>query len=185
MNTEYLSEDFHNFARFLHEIENFPQRKNEILNNLNSLFNGIEDYSVRITGNQLLITLNENGIVFPSTRLSDGTMRFLCMLIILNQPVPPSLIVIEEPEIGLHPDMLHKVADLLLEKSKETQIVVTTHSSDFLDAFSSQPESIMVCERIDNQTQFHRLDEVRLANWLSDYSLSKLWNSGEIGGTRW
>ena len=104
----------------------------------------------------------------------------------LFHPEPPSLICIEEPEIGLHPDALQLVAEALREASERTQLVVTTHSEALVDALSDDPESVVVCEKdFDHSTQFQRLDGDRLAKWLEDYHLGELWRRGEIGGNRW
>ena len=78
-----------------------------------------------------------------------------------------------------------KIADLLVEASKRTQLIVTTHSDVLIDALSEQPESVLVCEKHDGQTQIKRLDRDDIAHWLKDYRLGQLWTRGEIGGTRW
>ena len=109
----------------------------------------------------------------------------MCLLAILCDPSPPPLVCIEEPELGLHPDILPKLADLLVEASERTQIVVTTHSDILVDALTEQPEAILVCEKHDGQTTMRRLDGETLAHWLETYRLGELWTSGEIGGTRW
>src|SRR5690606_24023930 len=117
--------------------------------------------------------------------LSDGSLRFLCLLALLCDPAPPPLICIEEPEIGLHPDLLNRVARLLIEASKRTQIIVTTHSDLLIDAFSERPEDVVVFEKHDGATRMKRLDEAELASWLEEYRLGELWTRGRIGGTRW
>ncbi len=93
------------------------------------------------------------------------------------------LICIEEPEIGLHPDMMSTIADLLVEPSGRTQLIVTTHSEALVS--SLPPESVLVCERDYLGTHLRRLDPERLKKWLENYSLGELWSMGEIGGTRW
>ena len=120
-----------------------------------------------------------------ATRLSDGTLRFLFLLTILLDPAPPGLIVIEEPELGLHPDLIPKIAELLVSASKRTQLIVTTHSRVLIDALGEDPESVVVCEKHDGQTTFERLDGERMKEWLEKYSLGDLWSKGEIGGNRW
>ena len=93
--------------------------------------------------------------------------------------------VIEEPELGLHPDLLPTVADLLVSASERSQLVVTTHSDALVDALTDTPESVIVCEKHDGQTEMGRLDKADLAKWLKDYTLGNLWSSGQIGGNRW
>src|ERR1700742_3728706 len=89
----------------------------------------------------------------PAARLSDGTLRYLCLLTILLHPEPPPLICIEEPELGLHPDIIPKVADLLVDASHRTQLIVTTHSEALVSRLSEIPESVVVCERDDRGTR--------------------------------
>src|SRR6202034_1027015 len=119
------------------------------------------------------------------SRLSDGTLRWLALLIILLNPTPPPLVCLEEPELGWHPDIVPTLADLLRDASTRTQLIVTTHSTSLVDAFSDTPEAICVCEKVEGATQIRRLDRDKLKVWLNDYSLGHLWASGEIGGNRW
>ena len=113
-------------------------------------------------------------------------MRYLCLLAILCDPDPPALVGIEEPELGLHPDMLPKLADLLVGASERTQLIVTTHSDILVDAMTERPESVVVVEKHDGKTEAKRLDATKqLQDWLGKYRLGQLWTRGEIGGTRW
>ena len=111
--------------------------------------------------------------------------RYLCLLAILLHPDPPPLIAIEEPELGLHPDIIPQVAKLLVAASERTQLVVTTHSDVLVDALTRQPDSVIVCEKVDGESQFRRLDADQLKDWLEKYTLGQLWSMGEIGGNRW
>ena len=120
----------------------------------------------------------------PATRLSDGTMRWMMLLTILLDPEPPALVCLDEPDLGLHPDMMPALADLLLEASERVQLVVTTHSDGLVDAFRERPEYIVVCEKQDGATTLRRLEPEALKEWLKSYSLGELWNSGQIGGRR-
>lgn len=117
--------------------------------------------------------------------MSDGTLRYLCLLAILCDPKPPPLICIEEPELGLHPDILPKLADLLVAASQRTQLIITTHSDILVDAMTERPEVIVVCEKHIGQTEMRRLEKVDLISWLEKYRLGQLWTKGQIGGTRW
>jgi predicted ATPase len=92
---------------------------------------------------------------------------------------------IEEPELGLHPDVLPTLAGLLKEASQRTQLIVTTHSDVLMDAMSDTPESVVVAERGDNGTTLTRLNADKLKPWLEKYRLGQLWTRGDIGGTRW
>jgi predicted ATPase len=117
----------------------------------------------------------------PATRLSDGTLRFLSMCSLLLMPTPPPLVCIEEPELGLHPDALSLVAELLVAASARTQIIVTTHSDALVSALTEHLESVLVCEHRGG-TQFMRLEAERLGHWLDKYRLGDLWRMGELGG---
>lgn len=94
-----------------------------------------------------------------AARLSDGSLRFLCLASILCHPSPPPLFCIEEPEIGLHPDILPHIAELLVQASQRTQIIVTTHSDILVDALSDVPEAVLVCENEGGATSVRRLSQ--------------------------
>jgi predicted ATPase len=104
---------------------------------------------------------------------------------VLCHPNPPPLVCIEEPELGLHPDVLPTLADLLKEAATRTQLIVTTHSDVLVDAMSDQPDSVLVAEKTDMGTTLTRLDAEKLKPWLEKYRLGQLWTRGELGGTRW
>jgi predicted ATPase len=185
---ESLSEDGSNLALVLNELNlyNGLKRVNEALRRFCDFLTEVVP-STRGGITQLYV--REEGVSepFSSTSLSDGTLRLLCLLAILLDPTPPPpLVCIEEPEVGLHPDAIRMVADLLIEASSMTQLIVTTHSPALVDALSDQPDSVVVCERdLDGFTTFKRLDSSDLSEWLEDYSLGELWKNGEIGGNRW
>ena len=129
--------------------------------------------------------LQEGNKIVPAIRLSDGTLRYLCLLAILCHPNPPPLVCLEEPELGLHPDILPGLADLLREASERCQLIVTTHSDTLVDALTDTPESVVVCEKENGQTTLRRLEKDRLSGRLEDYRLGEYWASGGIGGNRW
>jgi len=163
------------------------KEKNRLVGELSSLYREIEDVrAVPAGGGALQLFIEEKGgVQIPAERLSDGTLRFLFLLAILLQPNPPPLIVIEEPELGLHPDVIPKIAELLVDASKKTQLVVTTHSRMLIDALGDVSESVVVCEKHNGESTFERLDGERMKVWLEKYSLGDLWSKGEIGGNRW
>lgn len=180
-----LEPDFSNLGMFLSRLRKDPPTKRALVKGLQDLYEGLTDFEVYIEGSTVQIFFTEGDFSIPATRLSDGTLRYLCLLAILLDPTPPPLICIEEPELGLHPDIMPKIADLLVEASKRTQLIITTHSDVLIDALSEQPESVLVCEKHDGQTQIKRLNRADIAHWLTDYRLGQLWTRGEIGGTRW
>ena len=180
-----LESDFSNLGMVLSRLRKDPATKRALINGLQELYEGLTDFEVVIEGGTVQIFFTEGDFSIPATRLSDGSLRYLCLLAILLDPPPPPLICIEEPELGLHPDIMPKIADLLIDASKRTQLVVTTHSDVLIDALSEQPESVLVCEKHEGQTQIKRLNKEDIAHWLKDYRLGQLWTRGEIGGTRW
>jgi predicted ATPase len=112
--------------------------------------------------------------------LSDGTLRYLFLLTALAHPKPPPLVMIEEPDVGLHPSMLSIIADFAADAAERTQLVFTSHSPDFLDAFSSLSPTVTLCHWEDGQTQLYTLDAQRLEKWLERYRLGHLFTSGEL-----
>lgn len=158
----------------------------EIKEALRDLLNGFDELVVKVeAGSVQTFFMEGSGRRVPAVRLSDGTLRFLCLLAVLCNPKPAPLTVIEEPELGLHPDAIAVVARLLRAASARTQLVVTTHSDRLIDVFSETPEDIVVVERSAEGTQLRRLDREALTEWLKEYRLSQLWSMGVIGGNRW
>lgn len=181
-----LEEDFSNLGLFLNHLRGVPKAKNEVIAHLCNLYEGLNDFDVRIKGGTVEVFLTEGDFVIPASRLSDGTLRYLCLLAILCDPEPPELICIEEPELGLHPDMLPKIADLMVAASARTQLVVTTHSDVLVDAMTERPEAVVVVEKHEGQSCARRLQaDDELTEYLKAYRLGQLWLRGMVGGTRW
>jgi predicted ATPase len=185
MRNDRLEEDFSNLGLFLNRLRRTPMAKAAILEGLRDLYEGVTDFDVSIEGGTVQVFFTEGDFVIPATRLSDGTLRYLCLLAILADPSPSPLICIEEPELGLHPDILPKLADLMVTAAERTQLIVTTHSDILVDAMTERPEAIVVCEKHEGKTQLRRLRKDELTLWLDKYRLGQLWTKGQIGGTRW
>jgi len=119
---------------------------------------------------------------FDAASLSDGTLRFIALATLLLQPIAycPSVILVDEPELGLHPYAITLLASLIKQSSKKTQVILSTQSPLLLDHF--QPEDVLVADLVDGATQFRRLDSASYANWLEEYSLGQLWEKNELGG---
>ena len=182
--SDSLEEGAENLALVLSHLRGAARKT--FLAALGRLFDGIVDLQCPVTGGTVSLFLEETGNrSIPVSRLSDGTLRYLTLLAVLLHPEPPPLICIEEPELGLHPDLLPTLADLMIEASERSQLVVTTHSDVLVDALTDRPESVVVCEKHDGRTEMRRLDKGDLAKWLKDYRLGDLWTSGELGGNRW
>jgi len=119
---------------------------------------------------------------FDAASLSDGTLRFIALSTLFLQPEKyrPSVILVDEPELGLHPYAIEMLAALIRQASVTTQVIVSTQSSLLLDHF--EPEDVLVANRVDGATQLTRLESSHLAKWLEDYSLGQLWEKNEFGG---
>lgn len=184
--TDFLEEDGRNLSLVLNDLQH-QGALDIIVEKLKAVYEDVESISVRVAGGTVQTFIRERGMSspIPASRLSDGTLRYLCLLAILYHPTPPPLICLEEPEIGLHPDLLSSLAEMLKEASQRTQIIVTTHSDLLVSKFSDQPEAVVVCERTPTGTTLHRLEAAALETWLEEYSLGEVWMRGGIGGTRW
>jgi predicted ATPase len=184
---DFLYDGGGNLALVLQELD-FRGKLGRANEFLKRLWEEAEEIKVRLEGGTAQTYIRERGVrePMPATRLSDGTLRLLCLMAVLLHPELPPLICIEEPELGLHPDALSIVADLLREAAQRCQLIVTTHSDALVSALSDDPESVVVCERGQGGgTQFRRLQSKDLDEWLERYSLGDLWRKGEIGGNRW
>lgn len=183
--TDFLLPDASNLVLVLHDMMQRSQTEQRIIEYLRRFYESAQRIRTKIQGGSVELFIDEGlDELVPAARLSDGTLRYLSLLAILLHPSPPPLICIEEPELGLHPDILPTIAELLLDASKRTQLVVTTHSDALVSALSEVPECVVVCEPSADGTQLRRLDREALAEWLSRYSLGEIWRMGEIGGTR-
>jgi len=184
--TDFLEEDGRNLSLVLNDLQ-YQGTLDTIVEKLRAVYEDIESISVRVAGGTVQTFIRERGMSspIPAARLSDGTLRYLCLLAILYHPAPPPLICLEEPEIGLHPDLLSGLAEMLKEASQRTQLIVTTHSDLLVSKFSETPEAVVVCERTPTGTTLNRLEAAALETWLEEYSLGEVWMRGGIGGTRW
>ena len=119
---------------------------------------------------------------FDASSLSDGSLRFIALATLLLQPASlrPSVVFLDEPELGLHPHAITLLASLLKQASVESQVIVATQSPVLLDHFD--PEDVLVAERVNGATELRRLDGEALRVWLEDYSLGQLWEKNELGG---
>jgi len=184
---ERLEEDARNLAQMLAYCKDYHRPIFDLINEqMKRFYAPLKSVDLRLIGTHLQVVINEDGgFSIPAYRLSDGTLRWLAMLTILLNPTPAPVTCIDEPELGLHPDMIPTLADLLRDASTRTQLIVTTHSQSLVECFSDDPESVCVCEKVDGATQIRRLNSEKLSSWLEDYSLGQLWAKGEIGGNRW
>jgi predicted ATPase len=176
-----LLPDARNLALVLNQVEHKDSRRfNDFLKRF---FPRFERMSTRISGGTVQFYLHEPGLTapIPPTRLSDGTIRFIALLATLLNPSPPPLVCIEEPELGLHPDAMELIAELLVDASNRMQLIVTTHSDALVSALSAHVEAVIVCERPGIGTTLRRLEAKQLASWLEKYRLGDIWRMGELG----
>lgn len=134
-------------------------------------------------GNEVVrLEWRQKGSSFPFQpwQLSDGTIRFICLATALLQPNPPSTIVIDEPELGLHPFGLEVLAGLFRDASDRTQLIISTQSATLLNHFD--PEEIIVVDREDGSSRFRRLNAKSLSEWTKDFTLGELWQKNVFEG---
>lgn len=129
---------------------------------------------------QLLWKDRYSDLLYYPHQLSDGTLRYICLATLLLQPNPASTLIIDEPELGLHPFAIKLLASLLHEASQRAQLIVSTQSSLLLDELT--PEQVIVVNQSDGETVLERQDPDRLAEWLQEYTLGQLWEKNELGG---
>jgi predicted ATPase len=189
LDSYHLAADSSNIAQVLKAMRDRGNAEtfNQLIESMKSFYEPVKDVDTELVGTHLRIMIKEEGLKSrtPAERLSDGTLRWLNLLIVLLDPTPPPVICIEEPELGLHPDMIPTLSDLLRDASTRTQLILTTHSRTLVECFSDDPESVCVCEKFQGATEIKRLEADYLKVWLEKYSLGQLWSSGEIGGNRW
>jgi|SRR5208283_1977370 len=184
---DFLREDAANIALVLNSLEHRYNLRAKLVEHLKEADESIVDFSALVLGGTIQLFLHYSGLKapVPATRLSDGTIRYLCLLAVLCHPEPPPLVCLEEPELGLHPDLLAPLAELLIDASHRMQLIVTTHSDALVDGLTQVPEAVVICEKQNGSTKMSRRTSAELATWLKDYGLGQLWRRGEIGGNRW
>ena len=178
---DLLLPDNRNLALVLNYIEHSGETRLE--ERMREFFPRFERLSTRVAGGAVQFYFHETGFVspIPATRLSDGTVRFMALLVTLLNPTPAPFVCIEEPELGLHPDAVSSMGAMLVEASERTQLIVTTHSESLVSSLSGYPEAVVTCERPGAGTELRRLDSAELASWLDEYGLDDLWAMGQLG----
>lgn len=146
---DFLEEDGSNLGVVLDRLLHIPAVKRDLIDNLRMFYQPTIDLRTSVQGSKVQTWLEEKGLSsgVPLIRMSDGTVRWLALLSILLNPDPPPLVCIEEPELGLHPDMIHELGKLLIAASQRMQLIVTTHSDALIEDFSEVPEAVLVCEK--------------------------------------
>ena len=179
-----LSENADNLAGVISQFS--VSLKDRLTKYLDRFYEGVVGITTPFYDGKAWVEIEESGERrIPAARLSDGTLRYLFLLTVLLDPKPPPLIGIEEPELGLHPDVIYDLAELLVEAKERTQLVVTTHSRVLIDALTDYPSSVVACEKYEGQTRFKRVNQETMKVWLDEHSLGEVWSMGGIGGNRW
>jgi predicted ATPase len=182
----FLFEDASNLAAFLYLLKHTQEEYYErIVKTVQLVIPFFKDFVLRPN------PLNEDNIrlewndkysdkTFTANELSDGSLRFICMATLLLQKNLPKMILLDEPELGLHPSAITILAGLLRKASKRSQVIVSTQSVSLVNEFDA--EDIIVVENKDAETTFKRLEPEKLETWLNDYALGDLWDKNIIGG---
>jgi len=184
----YLRTDASNLAAFLYLMqEKHHENYEAIRDTVRLVAPFFDNFILRINPfNEEMIRLEwrEKGSDFPflANQLSDGTLRFICLATVLLQPKPqlPSTIIIDEPELGLHPYAIKVLASLMKSASKHTQIIVSTQSVPLVNEF--EPENLIVVDKIENASVFKKVTSKELSSWLEEYTLGELWEKNVLGG---
>jgi len=184
-----LSQGGNNLTNVLYYMQNQPEYQDyydEYLLTLQRAFPSLENLVFPADLGQGKTILAWKDFEFPkraitANLLSDGTLRFMCLLAALYDPNPPSLLCIDEPEVGLHPQLVRLLVSVLQEASERMQIIVATHSADLI-SYLQNADDVVVVEAENGWSTLKRLEQKKLEHWLKDYSLGELWKSGEIGG---
>lgn len=179
--------DASNIAPFLLRLrKKHPSEYKEILNAIRLITPFFDDFLLDIIelGEKEKVDLSwrQKGSDYPMQpyHLSDGSIRFICLATALLQPDPPSTVIIDEPELGLHPAAINILAELIQDAAKRTQLIVATQSPPFIDNFNV--EDVVIVNRQEGVSTFERLSEENLRAWLEEYSVGELWRKNVISG---
>lgn len=182
-----LLEDGSNLTQILNNIKiNFKkefQNITDALNEVNENYNGID---FNILSNNIELTIDEKKLdsAVHVSSISDGTLRYLCLLAILFNPVRGALICIDEPELGLHPDMIINISKAVQVASESSQVIVSTHNENLLNYF--EIENIRVFEKDEqNSTQVNSFTRKQFEGWYDKFAVGEMWKQGDIGGIRY
>lgn len=181
----FLRPDAANLAAFLYYLQ---KRKPDHFRNIEDAVRQIAPFferfdlkPSRLAPDKIKLEWKEKGsdAYFNASSLSDGTLRFMCLATLLLQPTLPAVVLLDEPELGLHPAAITLLADLLSSAATRTQVLVATQSVTLVNQFG--PEQVWAVDRDDGQSIFRRLTEQDMSAWLDDYALGELWEKNLLG----
>lgn len=182
----FLRADGQNLACMIKLIyDKHPDYYRMIVDTIQNVVPDFHDFVIRKTSEFLSLEwFNKNNVDIPwkAHYLSDGSLRFIALAVLLLMPsdLQPQVIIIDEPEIGLHPTAINVLSGLIKRASLERQIIISTQSAELLSQF--EPNDVIVVDKKDKSSEFKRLNNADLAKWLEDYTLGELWESNVIGG---
>lgn len=181
----FLYENGGNLAAFLYDIQQTNKIVyNRIIKNIQSIAPYFSDFYLKPNKENLVRlqwTDKYSDVIYGANDLSDGTLRFIALSVLFLQPELPDTIIIDEPELGLHPASIAKLAAMIKSVSaRKCQVIVATQSTDVLSHF--MPEDIITVDQIDGESKFNRLDSFSLNKWLEDFTLDDLWKRNIIVG---
>ncbi len=181
----YLAENGRNLAAYLYYLqEKHPKSFKQIefiVRSVAPFFDRFNLQPDRLNEKQIELRWQEKESDFPFSayHLSDGTLRFIALATLFLQPEPPKIIIIDEPELGLHPFAIHKLAGLIQKASVSSQIIVSTQSVTLVDNFSA--DDIITVDRKEKQSVFTLQTSENLEDWLKEYTIGDIWNKNVIG----
>lgn len=181
-----LSADAGNLAAFLYFLKKRHRLNyDHIVDAVRMVAPFFEDFALepsRLNPDKIRLEWKEKGSMgyFNASSLSDGTLRFMCLATLLLQPKLPSTILLDEPELGLHPSAITLLAELLRGASTRTQVIASTQSVTLVNQF--EPQDVIVVEREGRESVFRHLEEAQMKEWLDDYGLGDLWEKNLLGG---
>lgn len=181
----YLYEDGKNLAAFLYDI--FNDNKivyNRIIKNIQTIAPYFSDFYFNVNAENLIRlqwTDKYSDVIYGANDFSDGTLRFIALSVLFLQPNLPDTIIIDEPELGLHPAAIAKFASMVQSvAAKDCQVIIATQSTDLISHFL--PKDIITVDQIDGESRFNRLNDEPLQKWLDDYTIDDLWKRNIITG---
>ncbi|HLP57791.1 MAG TPA: AAA family ATPase [Candidatus Deferrimicrobium sp.] len=189
---EYLRDDAGNLAAFLYAMQNkkeWEKYYQRIVRHIRMIFPQFGEFILKpspLNDNQIRLdwTEKDNDYRFGPHQLSDGGLRFMAMATLLLQPpeLIPGAILIDEPELGLHPVAISALAGMMHSASEYSQVIVATQSPRLIDEFEANVITVVERDEKTKRSLFKKLDEEELKEWLADYTLSELWEKNVFGG---
>jgi predicted ATPase len=186
---DYLQSEGNNLAAFLYRLKNdYPDNYRKIVSYVRLVVPQFNDFYLEPNeGGYVMLKWQDTSIndyIMLPGQFSDGTIRFIALATLLLQPkkTMPSVIIIDEPELGLHPFAISQLAEMIKEAAINTQVIIATQSPGLVDEFEANQITVIERDEESESTIARKLDEQELAEWMENYSLSELWNKNVLGG---